>query len=219
MFSSLLSHRPLNTHLFVQFSSCSVQFVTNSHDDATLSMGGSPYVHRTAYRTHKTRDILLHVQPYEHTTCLSIPNPNSTSLYVYHTRVASTYRRAPPYALLPPSSLTTVMPKCWRVSSFTSSGSSLCARGLASAAGVNSVWRLAASPLIDAIAVRDVVDDLVDDVVSNMMEYEPIQGAPGECIGCGAVAAAFSQCLSCGAPVEPNDNSWHYSFGWVDGWP
>ena len=90
--------------------------------------------------------------------------------------------------------------------------SSLCARGLANAAGVNSVWRLAASPLIDAIAV-----DLVDDVVSNMMEYEPIQGAPGECIGCGAVAAAFSQCLSCGAPVEPNDNSWHYSFGWVEG--
>ena len=76
---------------------------------------------------------------------------------------------------------------------------------------------MAASPLIDAIAVRDVVDDLVDDVVSSMMEYEPIQGALGRCIGCGAVAAAFSQCLSCGAPVEPDDNSWHYSFGWVEG--
>ena len=124
MFSSLLSHRPLNTHLFVQFSSCSVQFVTHAHDDATLSKDGRQPV-RTAYRTHKTRDILLHVQPYEHTTCLSIPNPNCTSLYVYHTRVASTYRRAPPYALLPPSSLTTVMPKCWRVSSFTSSGYSV----------------------------------------------------------------------------------------------
>ena len=29
--------------------------------------------------------------------------------------------------------------------------------------------------------------------------------------------AAFSQCLSCGAPVEPVDGSWHYAFGWVEG--
>ena len=72
-------------------------------------------------------------------------------------------------------------------------------------------------PLIDAIAVSDVVVDLVEDVASIMWEYEPIQGAPGECIGCGAAGAALSQCLSCGAPVEPNDNSWHYSFGWVEG--
>ena len=73
------------------------------------------------------------------------------------------------------------------------------------------------APLIDAIAVSDVVVDLVEDVASIMWEYEPIQGALGECIGCGAAGAALSQCLSCGAPVEPNDNSWHYSFGWVEG--
>ena len=62
MFSSLPSHRPLNTHLFVQFSSCSVQFVTHAHDDATLSMGGSPYV-RTAYRTH---NVSLHSKSKQH---------------------------------------------------------------------------------------------------------------------------------------------------------
>ena len=39
----------------------------------------------------------------------------------------------------------------------------------------------------------------------------------GTCIGCGAQGAAFSQCLSCGAPIEPDDGSWHYSFGWVAG--
>ena len=70
---------------------------------------------------------------------------------------------------------------------------------------------------VDGVAVRDVVRDLVLDVCSSMMDYEPVQGAPGACIGCGVADAAFSQCLSCGAPVEPTDGSWHFAFGWVEG--
>ena len=50
-----------------------------------------------------------------------------------------------------------------------------------------------------------------------MMDYVPIQGAPGTCIGCGASGAALGQCLSCGAPVEPVDESWHFDFGWLEG--
>ena len=65
--------------------------------------------------------------------------------------------------------------------------------------------------------MRDVVRDLVLDVCSSMMDYEPVQGAPGACIGCGVADAAFSQCLSCGAPVEPTDGSWHFDFGWLEG--
>ena len=95
--------------------------------------------------------------------------------------------------------------------------SSLSARDLATAARVCASWRAAASPLIDGVAVRDVVRDLVLDVCSSMMDYEPVQGAPGACIGCGVADAAFSQCLSCGAPVEPTDGSWHFAFGWVEG--
>ena len=71
--------------------------------------------------------------------------------------------------------------------------------------------------VIDDLAVRDAVEDLVLDVCSIMSEYEPIQGVPGTCIGCGTPGAALRQCLSCGAPVEPDDESWHYSFGWVEG--
>ena len=48
-------------------------------------------------------------------------------------------------------------------------------------------------------------------------EYESDGAASGECIGCGVWSRAFSQCLSCGAPVEPFDGSYHYSFGWVEG--
>jgi hypothetical protein len=47
----------------------------------------------------------------------------------------------------------------------------------------------------------------------DLVDREP----DGECIGCGAVGVAGGQCLSCGAPVEPWDSSFHYSFGWVDG--
>ena len=35
-------------------------------------------------------------------------------------------------------------------------------------------------------------------------------GAAGECLGCDVPGVAFSQCLSCGAPVEPADHSYHY---------
>ena len=37
---------------------------------------------------------------------------------------------------------------------------------------------------------------------------------PGECIGCGTRATAGGQCLDCGAPVEPLDQTFHYDFGW-----
>lgn len=36
----------------------------------------------------------------------------------------------------------------------------------------------------------------------------------GECIGCGARASSGTQCLECGAPVEPLDQSYYYNFGW-----
>ena len=39
----------------------------------------------------------------------------------------------------------------------------------------------------------------------------------GECIGCGLRSAAGQGCEDCGAPVEPDDSSYHYNFGWVDG--
>ena len=39
----------------------------------------------------------------------------------------------------------------------------------------------------------------------------------GDCIICGAAGVAGGKCLSCGAPVEPWDGSFHYDFGWVDG--
>ena len=110
----------------------------------------------------------------------------------------------PPPPPLPPDVLTVLL-------------SPLCARDLAAAARVCTSWRAAASPCIDDVAVRDVVRDLVLVVCSSMMDYEPTQGEPGTCIGCGAADAAFGQCLSCGAPVEPDDGSWHYAFGWVEG--
>ena len=92
------------------------------------------------------------------------------------------------------------------------------ARDLAIAARVCSLWRAAASPRIDDVVVGDVLDELVLDVCSVMMDYEPAQGAAGVCLGCDAAdVVAFSQCLSCGAPVEPADGSWHYDFGWVEG--
>ena len=41
----------------------------------------------------------------------------------------------------------------------------------------------------------------------------------GLCLGCGGInQQPFSQCESCGAPVEPSDGSSHYAFGeWHDG--
>jgi hypothetical protein len=39
----------------------------------------------------------------------------------------------------------------------------------------------------------------------------------GECLGCGGYQRANTQCLYCGAPVEPRDGSGHYMFGWHEG--
>jgi len=39
----------------------------------------------------------------------------------------------------------------------------------------------------------------------------------GRCMACEQDGEAFQQCSSCGAPIEPKDNSWHYSFGWKKG--
>lgn len=91
-----------------------------------------------------------------------------------------------------------------------------------------SHWRDLAAPLIQArlaADVRTVLADLVCEVVAdNAPEYESDGGPPvsggvvsGECIDCGVWSRAFSQCLSCGAPVEPFDGSYHFSFGWVEG--
>ena len=39
----------------------------------------------------------------------------------------------------------------------------------------------------------------------------------GECLGCGGHQRANTQCLYCGAPVEPRDGSGHYMYGWHEG--
>ena len=39
-------------------------------------------------------------------------------------------------------------------------------------------------------------------------------GEGGTCKCCGSVQDPFSQCLDCGGPVEPDDGSYHYHFGW-----
>ena len=83
-------------------------------------------------------------------------------------------------------------------------------------------WRGLAAPLIDTQLARDVcavLTDLVWEVVAdNAPEYESDgELVTGECIGCGVWSSAFAQCRSCGAPVEPFDGSYHYSFGWVVG--
>ena len=46
-------------------------------------------------------------------------------------------------------------------------------------------------------------------------------GAPvedGTCSGCGARGVSGSQCMVCGAAVEPDDGSYHWGpDGWTDG--
>lgn len=42
-------------------------------------------------------------------------------------------------------------------------------------------------------------------------------GSNGSCSACDNEGDAFQQCLSCGAPVEPKDHSWHYDGGWKKG--
>ena len=39
----------------------------------------------------------------------------------------------------------------------------------------------------------------------------------GSCLGCGDKGKALDQRLTCGGPVEPDDNSSHYQSGWHDG--
>ena len=82
---------------------------------------------------------------------------------------------------------------------------------------VCSEWRAVAAPLLAARARADVASvlaHLVTAVAGHMAAYEPDDGV---CLGCGLGGAALSQCESCGAPVEPVDGSWHFSFGWLEG--
>ena len=43
--------------------------------------------------------------------------------------------------------------------------------------------------------------------------YEPDRGTGGTCLGCGAIQRPYTGCLSCGAPVDPDDGSFTYYFG------
>lgn len=121
-----------------------------------------------------------------------------------HTRSPSPVSPDPPLPPLPPDILGSLF-------------SRLRPRDLASAARVCSAWHAPASCHIHDLAIGDAVEDLILDVCSIMSDYEPVQGIPGTCVGCGVPNAAFRGCLSCGAPVEPDDGSWHYMFGWVEG--
>jgi len=49
------------------------------------------------------------------------------------------------------------------------------------------------------------------------MEEEEDEVKDGECLGCGNEQRKGTQCLSCGAPVEPKNGSEHYMFGWHEG--
>ena len=55
-----------------------------------------------------------------------------------------------------------------------------------------------------------MLTDVIDIVVLDMWDYEPEfhgDGEAGECLGCDVpgLARYSSQCMSCGAPVEPAD--------------
>ena len=78
---------------------------------------------------------------------------------------------------------------------------------------VNRAWRDALVPLFEDAVVAQVLLELIWE-----LEYEAsFDVSGGTCLGCGAVGNPCSQCLECGAPVEPDDGSCHYQFGWVDG--
>jgi len=123
--------------------------------------------------------------------------------------------------------------------------STLNVRGLSRAARASQAWRGLAKPMLDEFEVAYVVERMVVDIEggwwparlarptvlgplsdsgSDDDDYDMWYGQDlddrepdGECIGCEAVGVAGGQCLSCGAPVEPWDGSFHYDFGWVDG--
>jgi len=111
--------------------------------------------------------------------------------------------------------------------------SALDVRDLSRAARASSTWRDLAMPMLDAFEVAYVVARLVDRVGGPPAADSDVGDSDdggwrdddghddhdvnGECIGCGVGGAAGHQCLSCGAPVEPWDGSYHYDFGWVDG--
>ena len=39
----------------------------------------------------------------------------------------------------------------------------------------------------------------------------------GACLGCGSRGPSGQQCLECGGPIEPEDQSFHFQFGWIEG--
>ena len=56
--------------------------------------------------------------------------------------------------------------------------------------------------------------DLDDDWEAEQRRaYEPDLGTGGTCLGCGATQRPYTGCLSCGAPVDPDDGSFTYYFG------
>ena len=56
------------------------------------------------------------------------------------------------------------------------------------------------------------MDDLLAEIEVDLWEYEPLR-RPGVCNGCGQPGESFHQCLSCGGPIEPEDESAFYYFG------
>ena len=69
------------------------------------------------------------------------------------------------------------------------------------------------SEVVQAHLVESIADFFEDAL---LQEY--IDSYPGTCVGCGSVYRAFSQCLSCGGPVDPDDGSFHFLFDdWVPG--
>lgn len=136
--------------------------------------------------------------------------------------------RSPSPAPVPPPPLPLLPPELLR-----HAFSALDVRDLSRAARASSTWRDLAMPMLGAFEVAYVVARLVDRVGGPPAPDSDVgdsddggwrdddghddRDVNGECIGCGVGGAAGHQCLSCGAPVEPWDGSYHYDFGWVDG--
>ena len=58
------------------------------------------------------------------------------------------------------------------------------------------------------------IDPVTGEQYGSFVRVVPYDGA---CIACGDRGHAGEQCLTCGGPIEPDDGSFHYNFGWVAG--